>query len=360
MCNACNLKCVYCFTGDAKTQQKLQIDLNFAKCALKKYICEEDYREVRFYGIGEPTQAFSQMKVIKAYADSLSSEKIIYELQTNGVFDKEVCHWLGKNINKIWISIDGPPDIQNSMRPCLSPEKKTSDIIERNIRILKRYKTMRKSDLIIGARATITQANIDRMKDIVNYYIKLGVDAGWVHHLFPVIGKTASHTKITNNLSYNLLEFAKKYIEAQKYAKKRKFFFGNFLAINFDEEVEIACRACIPAPYLTTDGYISACDEAYLGSNPLFKQLIIGRYDSKTNSIEMYDNIIQRLQNRKVGNIPDCRGCIVEKHCAGHCLGECNMCNGDIYKPRNELCGAIKYLASKLKLNCGRYSYFHP
>lgn len=360
MCNTCNLKCVYCFTGEAKNQHKQVIDLNFAKCALKKYICEENYREVRFYGIGEPTQAFYQMKEIKAYADSLTADKIVYELQTNGVFGEEVCRWLGENINKIWISIDGPPDIQNSMRPCLSTHINNSDIIERNISILRKYKIRRKSDLIIGARATITKANITRMKDIVDYYVKLGVDAGWVHHLFPVIGKSASHTKINNRLSYKPLKFAKKYLQAQGYAEKKGFFFGNFLAINFDEEVEIACRACIPAPYLTLDGYVSACDEAYLGSNPLFKQLIIGRYNPKTDSIEMYDSIIKRLQNRKIGNIPDCKGCSIEKHCAGHCLGECNICNGDIYKPRKELCGAIKYLASKLKLNCEINRYFHP
>lgn len=367
MTNRCNLRCQYCFTAEAKDKHGLVIDRDFAECALRHYLLgDEEYREVRFYGIGEPTEAAAEMKAVREYVDSICGG-VRFELQTNGAFSEAMAHWVGEFIDRVWISIDGPPDIQNRLRPHIGngksgPDngKSCSEIVERNVRILRRYKLQRGEDFRLGARATVTDVNVGRMKDIADYFMQLGMDAGWVHHIFPVVGKANSHRSVAEQMVYSPLAYAENYLEVHEYAKAKRFFFGNFLAINFDEPVSIACRACLPAPYLTLDGYVSACDEAYWGGNPLFEDLIIGKYDKRRDRLVLYDDVIERLRNRRVGNIPDCAGCDVEQNCAGHCLGECNMCNGNIYKPRKELCGAIQYLAKHMELNAGPYKDKHP
>ena len=360
MTNRCNLRCKYCFTAEAKDRSGLVIDLDFAKCGLRHYLLgDEQYREVRFYGVGEPTQAAAEMKAIREYVDSICGG-VSFELQTNGSFSEAMAHWVGQFIDRVWISIDGPPDIQDRLRPHVGNGKSCSDIVERNVRILQRYKLQRGDDFELGARATITDVNVGRMRDIADYFMQLHFDAAWVHHIFPVVGEADSHQNVQEQMVYSPLAFAENYLDVYEYAKAKGFFFGNFLAINFDEPVSIACRACLPAPYLTLDGYVSACDEAYWGGNPLFKDLIIGKYDKPRDRLSLYDDVIERLRSRRVGNIPDCAGCAVEENCAGHCLGECNMCNGDVYKPRKELCGAIRYLARHMEMNGGPNRYRFP
>ena len=63
----CNLCCRYCYNADERRSISEQtIDLNFAKTGIDWYFTHYPYRHIRFYGPGEPTQAFEEMKNMRS------------------------------------------------------------------------------------------------------------------------------------------------------------------------------------------------------------------------------------------------------------------------------------------------------
>lgn len=78
---------------------------------MKYFFKHNPSRHIRFYGPGEPTQKFDLMKEITEYAHKFVCDDLIVELQTNGAFGKRVIEWICQNVDTVWISFDGPPDI---------------------------------------------------------------------------------------------------------------------------------------------------------------------------------------------------------------------------------------------------------
>lgn len=163
----CNLCCLYCYNANERnklTEQSLSFEI--AKSGIDWYFANNDCRHIRFYGPGEPTQEFELMRKITHYAKHHINDgkRVTVEIQTNGVFSKEVRDWILNNINIVWLSFDGLKEIQEYYRP-LNPryadifnQKTSADIIEDNIHWLNSSKTSQ--NLLIGARVTITEKNI--------------------------------------------------------------------------------------------------------------------------------------------------------------------------------------------------------
>jgi sulfatase maturation enzyme AslB (radical SAM superfamily) len=346
----CNLNCSYCFTNKNSNEHKSQtIQLDFVKKGIDDYFGTEYDRHIRFFGAGEPTTEFGLIKSIHEYASKKSNGVASYEMQTNGVFSEDVAIWLGKNINIIWISCDGTPEIQDKHRPCLD-NKKSSPIIERNISLMRSI-----GYSMIGIRATITNENLHKQKDIIKYFSQLGIENIWVDPIFPSVGEKELEEKM------DMLEFADEFLDACAYAEEMNVFYGSILTCNFNEEVSLHCRACIPLPHLTTDGFVSACDMALFGEdNNHMKPLIYGQWDAKNNKIIYDDNKINIIKSRVVDNLPECKHCRSKKHCGGYCIGEVLNETESFFGCKRSVCDAIRYLDSKLTDSQKNYKYFHP
>ena len=121
----CNLNCDYCFTNKYSDNHKNQtIDLEFVKKGIDEYFSTEFIRHVRFFGAGEPTVKLDLMKKIRAYSIEKGGETVTFEIQTNGAFNDSTARWLSQNIDIIWISCDGTPEMQDLHRLCLDKTKK--------------------------------------------------------------------------------------------------------------------------------------------------------------------------------------------------------------------------------------------
>ena len=67
----CNLRCRYCYNSQKRRDNPIQtLDLDFAKAGIDYFFDNFQSRHIRFYGPGEPTQAFFLMKEIRDYAYS--------------------------------------------------------------------------------------------------------------------------------------------------------------------------------------------------------------------------------------------------------------------------------------------------
>jgi len=346
------LRCAYCYAGDKNRYAIPEvIDLKFAKRGIEDFFQRYKSREVRFFGIGEPTVAFKEMKEIKDWVFERTDGNCRFELQTNGYFSRAIAEWVAENIDIVWISCDGPPDIQNFYRPALGG-RPTSDVLENNIRFLVSRSVM------VGCRATIGPQNLRRQQEMIRYFSSLGVRVAMSDPIFqPVEGEDELPPELKE---VDLLEYAKMFLEARQVAEKLGIFYGSILSVNFDEGTEYFCRACVPYPHLTTDGFVTCCDMVYTGANERMKELVYGRYFPEEDEIQYDEDAIKKIQSRKASNMLSCQKCEVLRNCAGACLGEAVNETGSMFGIKPKVCEAIKFLAQQMPRNKGLYPYLHP
>lgn len=367
----CNLCCIYCY--NAKTRNEIKehtLPFEIAKAGIDWYFEKNDSRHIRFYGPGEPTQEFELLKKITDYAKSHPNrgENVTVEIQTNGIFTKDIREWALNNFNIMWMSFDGMPDIQAHNRP-LNPlysdvfeHRSSADVLEDNVRWLISNRENR--NLMVGARVTITDANVNRQIEMVDYFYNLGIRYVWTNPLFYSVGKipVCIDEKKKQSYSFKMDSYIDNYLVAYKYAKAKGLFWGSFLTINFDGESSYHCRCCTPlsAPHLTPDGYISACDMVVLGAEPYHMDpFIVGKWDNNTKSFNLYENKIKNLNNRRSTEMEHCKNCPAKLHCGGYCLGETVNETGKLDGQNSIKCAAVRKLYKELGA-CEPYPYLHP
>lgn len=356
----CNLSCVYCYNKEERLKLKVQtLPFEIAKAGMEMFFSENSSRHLRFYGPGEPTRAFSLMKQIVEYGRVLGGNTVTTELQTNGCFNEEVCDWLSSNLNIIWISFDGEPDIQNANRPFLNGDP-SAPKIEENI---KRLLSKAHPDLMVGARVTITDLNVNRQKQMIDYFYSLGIRYIWNDPIFPSVGKFPVCDDPNKQASYtfDMDSYAIKYIEAYKYAKSKNIFYGSFLTCNFDGKCSQHCRSCTPVPHFTTDGFISACDLVTIGKDAGHMDCFVyGKWDSTSKKFIIDDEKVAQLQMRNIDNMKHCQNCSVKEHCGGYCLGEVQNETGSLLGQKPQTCKAIRMIAKEIGFSNEPYPYLHP
>jgi len=348
MTSNCNLSCSYCYV-DRSEHANQTLDFEFAKVGMDDYFQTDMKKHIRFQGPGEPTCAFELMKKITEYAYGIVGDELTSEIQTNGTFGQGIRDWLSENVDNIWISCDGLPEQQDRYRKTKSGLP-TSKLLEENVKYLtKACKGM------TGIRSTITSDNVFSQKANIDYFYSLGVRHIWTDPIFPSVGEK----ELTDTMS--LMEYADQFLKAREHAKRKGMFYGSFLACNFDEEVNYACRACLPVPHLTTDGYVSACDMALFGEdkNPL-SALIYVKWDKRNKRIVYDDAKMKTLRSRCADNMPGCEGCVAKYHCAGYCLGEVTNETGSMFGKKERVCAPIRYLLKNLTPEDCKYEFSHP
>lgn len=358
----CNLRCIYCYNCKERTDEKVQtLPLYIAKAGIDYFFRTNSSRHIRFYGPGEPTQAFNLMKEIVVYAKKKAENDLTIELQTNGAFSEKVCEYIYDNINIVWISMDGTQDIQNHNRPLISGSG-SAKIVERNVRKLSSRKITDKN--VVGIRVTITNDNINRQIEMIDYFSSLGVKHIWNDPVFPEVGKIPYNNdlKRVNEFSFNYDLYVDKYLEAYHYAKDKGIFYGSFLTINFYGKSEFHCRACTPVPHFTTDGYVTACDLVTFGElvPSHMRCFVYGQWSDSEKKFIFDIEKINKLQTRCIYNMKHCKECSVAEHCGGYCLGETANETGSFMLRKPKVCQAIQRLYSELHISKDENPFFHP
>ena len=219
-------------------------------------------------------------------------------------------------------------------------------------------------DLMVGARVTITDVNINRQIEMVDYFFKLGIRYVWTNPLFYDVGKipVCHDAKKQSSYHFDMDLYIDNYLKAYKYAKTKGVFWGSFLSINFDGESPYHCRCCTPlsAPHLTPDGYISACDMVVLGEKPYHMDpFIVGKWNSASKKFDWDEQKIENLNNRQSTNLSHCKTCPAKFHCGGYCLGETVNETGLLDGQNPIKCQAVRKLLQTLG-TCQPYKYLHP
>ena len=351
----CNLDCIYCYMP--KLSQSIEpndvvIDLDFAATGMREFF-RDNQPHIRFFSAGEATCAFDRMVEIYHAARSLAGPDLVTELQTNGFFDRDVCNWVAEHVDIVWISIDGPAQLHDPQRPTRG-DQSSHGTIEANLKQL-----LQDSKTTVGVRATFMPDNFHRQLDVLRYFSNLGVR-------YVCGAPTYSSLSNLQVKAPPLLDFAKQFLPAYNWALVNGMFYQTHLMVNFDEEVDVYCRACSspPAPHLTSDGYVTCCDWASLGpeylSGPL-KKCIYGKWNPVAGTIDYFDHNRRQIEERNARNLSAgaCRDCEVVSHCAGGCLGKVVSRTGDFMRVDPSWCEAVQYLAQHIPTNAGGFPVFH-
>lgn len=336
------------------------LPLHIAKAGIDYFFSTYPSRHIRFYGPGEPTEEFCLMKEIVAYAKEKTNEPLLVEIQSNGCFSQAIREWFLENINIAWISFDGEPDIQNANRP-FAEGLPSAPIIEDNVRWLNTNSGNR--NIMIGARVTITEKNVNRQKQIVDYFLSLGIRYIWTDPLFPSVDRIPVYEDESKRkaFSFDMDAYVDNYIYAYHYAKNNGIFYGSFLACNFDGICNKHCRACTPMPHFTPDGYVSACDLVTFGANAHHMDCFVyGKWNEYDRVFEFDYAKILALQNRSTDNMIHCRDCLAREQCGGYCLGEVTNETGSMYGQKATSCSAILRLFKELGASDIVFPFPHP
>ncbi len=355
----CNLHCVYCYNHEKREREGIEeLSFEMAKAGVDYFYKTNSSRHIRFYGPGEPTKAFKVMKQIVDYAKE-KDDRTTVEIQTNGCFSKSVRDWIKNNINIVWVSFDGYPEIQDRNRPLING-KPSSPIIEENVKCL--ISSNSDNDIMVGARVTITDETIFKQSEIIRYFHSLGIDNVWSDPIFPSVEDVpvCDDPKRKEQFHFDMINYVDQFIEAREYAISLGMIYGSFLTCNFDGKCIGHCRACTPVPHFTTDGYISACDLVTFGRTANHMNCFIyGKWDEETKSYFIDEEKVRIIQSRVPANMPHCRECSVKEHCGGYCLGEVANETGTMFGQKRLACMGIQRLFKKLG-ELPPYPYLHP
>jgi sulfatase maturation enzyme AslB (radical SAM superfamily) len=173
MSSTCNLNCTYCYIphwGETVDPCDRTIDLEFAVAGMKEFFSWAPKPAIRFFAAGEPTVGFKRMTEIVEEGKKLVGDRLQVELQTNGYFNGQVADWVEKNVHILWISCDGPAELQDAQRPSVNGTRTSSFVVEANIRRFAAHPTMQ-----VGTRATFVSENFHRQIEVLDYFRSLGL-----------------------------------------------------------------------------------------------------------------------------------------------------------------------------------------
>lgn len=325
----CNFQCQYCYADCGAGRGYMEIEM--AKAAID-YIINNALKKgseevnISFHGGGEPTLNWKLFVETISYFRKAAKEKNLrnsVHLATNGYLSNSKADFIVKAVDHVSVSIDGPKDIQNSQRP-LKTGKGTFDRVYRTI---KRWDAC---DLKYGIRSTITGDSIRYMKDIVEFFARnFKVKDIQLDPVFSCNRCLSNKVKIPSST-----EFIDNYRKASKIAEDLEIKLS-YSGARFGKWTPSFCGVPRDNFMITTDGYITSCNEVVTIEDKRADIFIYGRFDSRQKKFIIDTSKLNFLRSLTVHNIPTCSDCFCKWHCAGDCPAK-RAYVGDVLTDVNE------------------------
>lgn len=318
----CNFNCIYCQAGQLDSKEEFYMSKEVAKKAVDIALKSPSrYLTFEFQG-GEPLTNFDTIKYIIEYSKSNGKDKNIeYNLVSNlTLLTDEMIGFFKENDVSICTSIDGNRQLQNTNRPYKGKDSYNETI--------NKFKKLKENQIKVNAIETTTKYNLDKSKELVDEYIKLGLDSIFIRPLT----KLGKADKNWNKIGYSSTDFLSFYKKTLDYIiEKNKV--GIFLSeghssiflrkillnepVNY-MELRSPCGGAIGQTAYYYDGNIYTCDEGRMLSE-------MGNDSFKLGNV--FENNYKDLMQS------DC----TKTMCIASCLECLPYCNSCVYMP---YCGA--------------------
>lgn len=362
----CNHRCIYCQASSRGLAEKdKDLDLKTAKKIVDIiFQSQSPFLAIEFQG-GEPLVNWPVVKFIIKYARQKNKkEKRNLELRLVSNFslmDEEKMNYLFKNGVVFCTSLDGPEELHNKNRIWLGGNsyQVTVKWLERLLKEYKKYYIYQP-----GALVTITRFSFPYWKEIIDRYLKLGLDSIFLRPLTPL----GMAKKIWDKIGYRPTDFLEFYKKCLDYILnlnlKKKLRFREITATNMAGkiltrqepnyfELRSPCGAGIGQILYNYNGDIYTCDEGRMLSEKIF---CIGNIRKNSYNEVISHQTVKSLCLASCLDGLSCDWCVYKPYC-----GTCPILNyaelGNIFPqlPNNSRCeinqGIFDYLFSKIKEN---------
>jgi len=167
LAEACNMRCKYCYVGENDALHNGLMPSEVARAAVDLVFRRSrgvPNIQITFFG-GEPLLNKPVMREVIAYSQMLGQQHgktVRYSLTTNAtLLDDEVIGYIKQYNFGLMISLDGPPEVQNEMRP-MADGSGSFDRVAQNVKRLMRRRKR------VTVRCTISNRHLNLM-DIVEF-----------------------------------------------------------------------------------------------------------------------------------------------------------------------------------------------
>ena len=313
---ACNLRCAYCYAsgGDDVRTLDPEVARDAVDLVVANVVKQGDGNvRLSFHGGGEPTLAFDTLRRSVEHARARCDEhglQLSVGTATNGVMDGDVLEYVAETMTSVTVSLDGPPEVQDALRPRPGGGP-SSDAVLRTLERLAR------SDVSVSVRMTCTaEAMRHAPGTVADLAERFGVGTVHLEPLF-VCGRS-----IGNGLRPpSPDEFVESFRACLDVGRR----VGIKVAYSGARHESLTCSFCqasVPSFNVTTEGDVTACYEVVGRDDARAGTFIYGSHDPATRSFVFDPVRVARLRRLTVHSAPRCARCFAKYHCAGDCAAK--------------------------------------
>ena len=360
----CNHKCVYCQTSSiAEGKKGYDLDKKTAK-NIVDMIWQSPAKSIaiEFQG-GEPLLNWPVVKFIIEYANGKkrkAKKDVEFRLVSNfSLMDREKIGFLAKNNISLCTSLDGPAKLHNRNRIWLG-----GDSYETVTTWLKKARKIYDRKFKPAALTTISRESLKYPKEIVDEYIKLGMEGIFLRPL----SRLGFAKNLWEKIGYSLDEFVQFYKKALDYIidynlkHPQRSFHENYARILLTKiltdsdpaftELRSPCGAGIGQMLYNYNGDIYTCDEGRMLGDKTF---CLGNVNTNQFQDLILNPIVKKVCLASELDGLACDLCVYKPYC-----GVCPVCSfaatGSIFSgPNNEKCRMNKaifdFIFAKIRKN---------
>jgi uncharacterized protein len=279
--------------------------------------------KIEFQG-GEPLLNFPLIKTIVSAANvrsAVTGKKVDFVIASNlALLDAAVLDFCKSNDVLLSTSLDGPADLHNKNRP--RPGGNSHELAVEGIR---RARETLGHDRV-GALMTTTEASLDRVNDIIDQYLELGLGGIFLRPLSPFgfAVKTKQYQKYD---AQKWLEFYERGLRRvleinRKGTPFREFYAALILTRMLSDRpigyVDLRSPAGVGLGALVYnyDGNVFASDEGRMLAETGDDTFRLGHVDHDCyKSLVLSDKLIGAISSTLTQCAPECSTCVYESHC---------------------------------------------
>lgn len=307
--------------------------------------------KIEFQG-GEPLLNFDLVKMIVAKAKSrsaISGKKVDFVIASNlALLSDEILDFCSANRVLLSTSLDGPADLHNKNRP--RPGGNSHELATQGIL---RAKEALGNDRV-GVLMTTTEASLDRVDEIIDEYVRLGLDGIFLRPLSPF--GFAIKTKQYHRYSAKLwLEFyqrgLRRILELNHAGTPFREFYSSLILTRMLTDKPIGyvdlrspAGAGLGALVYNYDGNVFASDEGRMLAEMGDAEFRLGHVETDNyRSLILSDKLVDTIGQSLTQCAPECSTCVFESHCGADPVYH-HATQGDALgiKPLSEFCSRQK------------------
>jgi len=315
----CGLRCNYCSQSSHEGMFESITDEDIASfikdIVFKKVIASIAMKEpaaLSFYftGGGEPTYNWERFKYAVLELERQCQQKHVQlslGMTTNGMLNEDQIFFISEHFEKVLLSYDGLPAIQNDNRKTASG-KGTNDIVCNTLRRLI------EKNVKVTIRTTIWQDDFKYLFEMFDYISNnfVGLYSWDINPVTPA-GRATEVMKVKSE-QYKETDFFNAFLKLLKYSEHKNSYFRITSPLLVSSPTGFNCGAAGPniqTLWLLPNRKITTC----IDSSDIITEVGCVK-DGKINYYDEFEDPIYKMAIRK---FEECRSCIAYRICAGGC-----------------------------------------